>query len=389
MGLVACTQPPAGVQEEASKRQSKLIRFFPSDSPGQQNDALILKGTFEKDFPTELIETNGDPDGHDGKTKPSELGATLVNIFIEHVYDLKATKQAKYNWLSINQEFVDPPERLVNIDVVLCKTELGAQLMRAYAQRYNMKFKVYYTKFTTIADSKESSVAKDFELIGHFAGKSPLKNTATVLETWFQNPQFPKLKVTCRAIGDTGGCLREQAQLFFAKHRLPLPPSGESHPAPNIDFYSGFLDTDKLRDWQDRAGIYVTPSAAEGYGHYINEGRARGAVMITTDAPPMNEMVEDGVSGFLVPVKGSAIINPYSMARRYSIDSVELANVVTKVLALPEQEKREIGERGRQSYLNDKRFFEERMKMLAESLKEKGDLSLVPADAFAEPRAKR
>ncbi|GAB9477560.1 hypothetical protein Gpo141_00014651, partial [Globisporangium polare] len=41
-------------------------------------------------------------------------------------------------------------------------------------------------------------------------------------------------------------------------------------------------------------------SRMEGYGHYINQARVSGGVILTSDAPPMNELVEGSEMGVYV-----------------------------------------------------------------------------------------
>lgn len=43
----------------------------------------------------------------------------------------------------------------------------------------------------------------------------------------------------------------------------------------------------------------ISPLRREQTGHYLNEARAAGALVLTTDHPPMNELVRDGVTGLL------------------------------------------------------------------------------------------
>lgn len=51
--------------------------------------------------------------------------------------------------------------------------------------------------------------------------------------------------------------------------------------------------------------VYVYPSRLDGIGLTIVEAMACGLPVITTDAAPMNEFVEDGVTGDLVPIRSS------------------------------------------------------------------------------------
>jgi glycosyltransferase involved in cell wall biosynthesis len=49
--------------------------------------------------------------------------------------------------------------------------------------------------------------------------------------------------------------------------------------------------------------VYVYPSRLDGIGLTLAEASASGMPVITTDAPPMNEMVQHGANGRLVAVK--------------------------------------------------------------------------------------
>lgn len=51
----------------------------------------------------------------------------------------------------------------------------------------------------------------------------------------------------------------------------------------------------QVRTFQSEHPIHICASEREGFGHYINEARAAGAFIISTDHPPMNEFVTPGV----------------------------------------------------------------------------------------------
>lgn len=366
---------------ESSHLESRDVRIYASISPGQLADAEIYKEIFGSSFNVSIIKTNGSL-SDDSLTKPQK--ELLVNLFIEHVYDVEATKYAAQNWLMVNQEWVDSPESLKNIDVVLCKSILAAQLMTEYAKKYRLKFKVYYTKFTSIA-SLLPVVGKNYNLALHAAGKSPLKNTAVVLDAWLNKPKYPQLNVTCRdfVMGGNDGCFSKQALPLIQKLNIP-EQKGIYHFSSNLTLYNGFIDNNELEKWQDNSGYYIVPSAVEGYGHYINEGRAKGAVIITTDSSPMSELVEDGVSGFLVPTQSCYHFNQYTNAMACNIDKKGLQTVVKKAIALTKNEKVAMGEKAQAAFIADKEFLTKQMKRLI-ALTTKGKVATLPQNPFEEP----
>ena len=52
-----------------------------------------------------------------------------------------------------------------------------------------------------------------------------------------------------------------------------------------------------------QTSVYVLPSYREGLPRSTQEAMAMGRAVITTDAPGCRETVDDGVNGFLVPVR--------------------------------------------------------------------------------------
>lgn len=61
--------------------------------------------------------------------------------------------------------------------------------------------------------------------------------------------------------------------------------------------------TDDVRPFLEKSSVYVLPSYHEGTPKSVLEAMATSRPIITTDAPGCRETVEDGVNGFLVPVK--------------------------------------------------------------------------------------
>lgn len=64
-------------------------------------------------------------------------------------------------------------------------------------------------------------------------------------------------------------------------------------------------ETKDVRPYLEDANIFVLPSYREGTPRTVLEAMAMGRPVITTDAPGCRETVEEGMNGFLVPVKDS------------------------------------------------------------------------------------
>ena len=64
-----------------------------------------------------------------------------------------------------------------------------------------------------------------------------------------------------------------------------------------------FGQQSNVQDYIKQCWVYVLPSYHEGTPKTVLESMACGRAIITTDAPGCRETVEDGVNGYLVPVK--------------------------------------------------------------------------------------
>ena len=65
-----------------------------------------------------------------------------------------------------------------------------------------------------------------------------------------------------------------------------------------------------VRQWIAETSVYVLPSWREGKPRSTQEAMAMARAVITTDAPGCRETVEEGVNGFLVPVR-----DPHALAQ--------------------------------------------------------------------------
>lgn len=67
---------------------------------------------------------------------------------------------------------------------------------------------------------------------------------------------------------------------------------------------------DDIRSLMPAADVFVFPSLYEGLGVSLLEAMAAGLAVVVTDVPPMNELVEQGKTGMLVPPR-----DPEAIAR--------------------------------------------------------------------------
>jgi glycosyltransferase involved in cell wall biosynthesis len=84
--------------------------------------------------------------------------------------------------------------------------------------------------------------------------------------------------------------------------------------------FAGFLDQDGVADTLRQADALVLPSFAEGVPVVLMEAMASGKPVIATQVGGVSELVEDGVSGHVVPPGDAAslaeAIAPWPIPKR-------------------------------------------------------------------------
>ena len=251
-----------------------------------------------------------------------------INIFFES-FDIDRFSSARLNWYVPNPEwFVNRTEELANFDLILCRTKEAERIF----QKLNQRTK--YLGFTS-PDCYRREIEKDYTKIFHLGGGSHQKGTQNILNLWKNSPFFPHLTVVTHL-------------------NLVFPPCQN-----NLTLLNHRLSEADLYYHQNHCGIHLCPSEAEGFGHYIVEAMSAGAVVLTTDAPPMNELITESIC--LVPY---TVSSAQRLGSRYFVDPQHLYQLIHRVLQLSKEELELIGAENRKAYLNMKKRFHENLKLL-------------------------
>lgn len=251
-----------------------------------------------------------------------------VNLMLEHVWPQYLTA-ASINITVPNPEWFDRHDRrfLRAVDRVWAKTGYTHEVFSSLGCNTTL------IGFDS-ADRNLPQIRRQRTFF-HLAGKSPMKGTDGLLRVWARHPDWPALIVIQHK----------------PEHHLP------DIRADNIHRLLGYLDDATLMALQNSSTFHVCLSQTEGWGHYIVEALSVGAVTITVDAPPMNELVTSD-RGLLVPYATTGI---QRLATTYEFDEPGLEATIEAAIAMSGQECERLGANARTWYLRNKRSFSNRL----------------------------
>jgi glycosyltransferase involved in cell wall biosynthesis len=239
-----------------------------------------------------------------------------INIALEHVRP-SWFALARLNLLVPNPEWLSRRSQryLRRFDAVLCKTRYAVDLFNARGCR------ALYIGFRG-TDCLEPAIPREPTFL-HLAGASRMKGTRRLLALWQRHPEWPKL-------------------LVLQSPRTAIAPPD---PVPaNIEHRVGYLDDiAEVRRLQNSRAFHLCLSETEGWGHYIAEAMSCKAVVITCDAPPMNELVTP-TRGILVKASEAG---PFNLATLHRFDESALETTITRLSSMPERRIVALGEQAR------------------------------------------
>jgi hypothetical protein len=316
--------------------------YYPHWSLGLRYDVQILTITLQKILGVQHeirnygVGPNIYRDAENTKQTFSKLKETGdIAIFLERIFNRDFLKNYSQRIFIPNPEwFLEPSVTVMprQIDVVWHKSRKSLETF----ENRHPDIKHYLTGFT----SKDPKIqAQDYNSFAHFRGKSQHRNTQKLLNIWSRRPSLPDLRV----------------QLYGADVNVQLPnwmSHGNVHLMMN--YYKEHSEYFKALA---ESGIHFCTSEVEGFGHYINESRAMGALVISTDGSPMNELI-DPAYGFLIQSHHQIEQNA---GTRYQVEEDAIENVIEQVLSITPTDRKERGMLARQAFLEDRRQFQNRI----------------------------
>lgn len=256
-----------------------------------------------------------------------------VNLFLDRLVP-EYFECASVNCLIPNQEWLVPEDRklLADIDLVLFKTRHAMSLLQGDAKRFE------YIGFTSL-DRRGRAASAGTDAALHVCGWNPHKGTDAVVGAWSKHPEWPDLTVV--------------TQLPTA-----APANG------NVTHLTWRISDGRLRRLQNACAVHVCPSEVEGFGHTLMEAMSCGAVLITTDAPPMDELVSRE-EGILVP---HARTESMGAGTRYIVDEGHLDEAISRVWAMNASAVGRLRQSARASFERSRALFQQRLARTLEGI---------------------
>lgn len=229
---------------------------------------------------------------------------------------------AHRHWLMPNPEWFPPAWKtmLSHIDLVLCKTRQAQTIFES------LRCECVFTGFMS-RDLREPAVVRKRRFL-HLAGKSQTKNTQALLCAWTQSmPPEAELTLVSQHYADVARAI------------------------PRVHVHERVSDVE-LRTLMNSHLFHLCPSGAEGWGHYIHEALGAGAVVVTTDGAPMDEIARDAVI-HIAPVRHTTM----GLAPFWLFTGSTIVAAVFRCLALDDCDIAHIRHRARQEYEQKREVF--------------------------------
>lgn len=288
----------------------KVNIYTKNNGVGLQQDALLLKEIL-KGHSVNIIDWE----------RPQGLTTANIGIHLEHIRR-EFLHLAPKNIAIPNPEWFEPTFKpfLRNMNAVLCKTNHCLDI-------FNKLHKNCIYCGWTSRDCYLPDINKRM-MFAHLSGRSSHKGSEFVRDVWANDSTMPLLYF----------------QKYIDAHKFIFKN-------PNVIKQNKRVDD--IRTIINMSMFHICCSKAEGFGHYITEALSAGAIIITTDAPPMNEIITSDF-GFLVPAK---VCGKHRLSNEYCVDVKALKETILKAFNTDPDELMAMSELARETYLQrDKEF---------------------------------
>lgn len=218
---------------------------------------------------------------------------------------------------------------LSKFDAVFCKTRHCQEVFSKYVGD-----KAIYTGWTSEDRYTPLEVAKNRNFL-HTAGKSETKGTKNTLKAFTLDGM-------------------DKAALIVTSNKNYSWLKGTE----NIKVVNNRLNESSFKYLQNAIQFHVCCSEYEGFGHYINEAKSTGAIIITTNAAPMSEMCDKSFSMLCKADKYRLM----GIVDTWSVGASEIANAVIKCRNLSDKQVAEMSEASRQSFIDNDNLFRAKIK---------------------------
>lgn len=256
-----------------------------------------------------------------------------ANLFLEEILP-SYVPHARLQALIPNPEWfrAESIPALAVIDWVLCKTRSALMTFDA------LGLTTRYIGFTSSDRLRPNPAAPAATRMLHLAGRSWQKGTEALVELWRRRPDWPVLTLVQSPIRSDG------------THATPIE-------VDNIRHILKRLDDLTVRHYQNEHRIHLCPSVAEGFGHTLVEAMSCAALTLTTDAPPMNELITS-TRGVLVGYHRTSVQNKATL---YEVDLDELEQKIDGIINMGPDAQQRLGAQARRWYQHHDQQFRHRL----------------------------
>lgn len=101
--------------------------------------------------------------------------------------------------------------------------------------------------------------------------------------------------------------------------------------------FLGPIANAKLNSYYSSADVFVLPSYSEGFGLVVTEAMSSECLTLTSDLPPIKDIIDNNINGFSL----------------HKLDSENISKSVLKILSLEEKEKKRVKENAREKIVSN------------------------------------